>query len=624
MSIATTPSIPIPNPASQLTGPTEDTSKKTLHRSQVPRSPRASSVTPPLMVEQPSRGTMQDAGISGAERRVSLPSLNNLLNYSHTHSNVRGSLDDLRSREDVCRDTLNSGANSNIKTEQSGAPGSKSIPRALPNPVPNEVALVDPTYYDQRRESLEFLADTALNSSKSSSISGISPEAPKVVANGETTPPASTNENPQYLELIAQILVLKNSMFRNMIRWPIGETGSSALIDSIPKSELQQLLADSRKLTTVTRDLLLLKTKREPHSAEQQDERGMKNEVRSPAEKNSQTVLPGLSQVTKLEPKGSALPPIQRLPMPPPSSSNRAAPQWEGDFRQFRFPSVAQIEEASKMTSHVGPGPSYGTMQAGLSVQDGHKRNSSSHGRGGTYSVSLKPYLPQQPSLLEQKIPGQLQHTDGRGQLPPLAQPTFHGNRAYGEIPNRRQTVEGLRPSHALPPPPVFHRMSIAQPNPAFREQMQGVLHVSGTHRHVLSEPTLPTMVIAPDTSASAAAPKTPNRRKRQRRTASTSGGGIGGASAGVCLHCQERDTPEWRRGPYGNRTLCNACGLFYNKLIKKFGTKEANMVMHYRRRVFPDDRRVPDVVEVPETFVKLLDQRQDLDDKYAVVQPSS
>ena len=576
------------------------------------------------MVEQPSRGTMHDAGISGAERRVSLPSLNNLLNYSHTHSNVRGSLDDLRNVENESHDILNTGANGNIKPEGASVPGSKSIPRALPNPVhANQVVLVDPTYYDQRRESLEFLADTALNSSKSSSISGISPEAPKVAANDDTTAPISTNENPQYLELIAQILVLKNSMFRNMIRWPIGETGSSALIDSIPKSELQQLLAESRKLTTVTRDLLHLKTKREPQGSEQQDENGQKREVRSPEEKkNLQTVLPGLSQVTKLEAKGSALPPIQRLPMPPPSSTARVAPQWDGDFRQFRFPSVAQMDDASKTPSQAGPGPSYGTMQAGFSAQDGHKRNSSGHLRGGTYSVSLKPYPPQ-PSLVEQKIPAQLQHTEGRGQFPPLAQPTFHGNRAYGEIPGRRQTVEGLRPSHALPPPPVFHRMSIAQPNPQFREQMQGVLHVSGTHRHVLSEPTLPTIVMAPDASVSAATPKTPNRRKRQRRTASTSGGGIGGASAGVCLHCQERDTPEWRRGPYGNRTLCNACGLFYNKLIKKFGTKEANMVMHYRRRVFPDDRRVPDVVEVPETFIKLLDQRHDLDDKYAVLQPS-
>ncbi|KAF9510209.1 hypothetical protein BS47DRAFT_1300438, partial [Hydnum rufescens UP504] len=30
----------------------------------------------------------------------------------------------------------------------------------------------------------------------------------------------------------------------------------------------------------------------------------------------------------------------------------------------------------------------------------------------------------------------------------------------------------------------------------------------------------------------------------------------------GQCSSCGSRDTPEWRRGPDGPRTLCNACGL--------------------------------------------------------------
>ncbi|KDQ50741.1 hypothetical protein JAAARDRAFT_141497 [Jaapia argillacea MUCL 33604] len=37
-----------------------------------------------------------------------------------------------------------------------------------------------------------------------------------------------------------------------------------------------------------------------------------------------------------------------------------------------------------------------------------------------------------------------------------------------------------------------------------------------------------------------------------------------------VCLGCGATSTPEWRRGPMGPRTLCNACGLVYAKLIKK------------------------------------------------------
>lgn len=37
-----------------------------------------------------------------------------------------------------------------------------------------------------------------------------------------------------------------------------------------------------------------------------------------------------------------------------------------------------------------------------------------------------------------------------------------------------------------------------------------------------------------------------------------------------TCLGCNATSTPEWRKGPLGPRTLCNACGLVYAKLIKK------------------------------------------------------
>jgi len=36
------------------------------------------------------------------------------------------------------------------------------------------------------------------------------------------------------------------------------------------------------------------------------------------------------------------------------------------------------------------------------------------------------------------------------------------------------------------------------------------------------------------------------------------------------CLTCHAKSSPEWRRGPFGPRTLCNACGLVYIKIMKR------------------------------------------------------
>lgn len=37
------------------------------------------------------------------------------------------------------------------------------------------------------------------------------------------------------------------------------------------------------------------------------------------------------------------------------------------------------------------------------------------------------------------------------------------------------------------------------------------------------------------------------------------------------CLACSATETPEWRKGPTGPRTLCNACGLFFAKQVSLF-----------------------------------------------------
>ncbi|XP_057772320.1 GATA transcription factor 1 [Salvia miltiorrhiza] len=42
------------------------------------------------------------------------------------------------------------------------------------------------------------------------------------------------------------------------------------------------------------------------------------------------------------------------------------------------------------------------------------------------------------------------------------------------------------------------------------------------------------------------------------------SAAGGGGRMGRRCLHCQSDKTPQWRAGPMGPKTLCNACGVRY------------------------------------------------------------
>jgi hypothetical protein len=36
------------------------------------------------------------------------------------------------------------------------------------------------------------------------------------------------------------------------------------------------------------------------------------------------------------------------------------------------------------------------------------------------------------------------------------------------------------------------------------------------------------------------------------------------------CQQCGTTESPEWRRGPKGSGSLCNACGLHFAKIIKR------------------------------------------------------
>eukprot|EP01089_Gocevia_fonbrunei_P019192 TRINITY_DN6714_c0_g1_i1.p1 TRINITY_DN6714_c0_g1~~TRINITY_DN6714_c0_g1_i1.p1 ORF type:complete len:157 (+),score=5.60 TRINITY_DN6714_c0_g1_i1:112-582(+) len=41
------------------------------------------------------------------------------------------------------------------------------------------------------------------------------------------------------------------------------------------------------------------------------------------------------------------------------------------------------------------------------------------------------------------------------------------------------------------------------------------------------------------------------------------------------CKHCDTKESPEWRKGPLGRNTLCNACGLYYARILRESENRE-------------------------------------------------
>lgn len=60
------------------------------------------------------------------------------------------------------------------------------------------------------------------------------------------------------------------------------------------------------------------------------------------------------------------------------------------------------------------------------------------------------------------------------------------------------------------------------------------------------------------------------NRKKRKRRKGA-------GQLQRDCANCHTRVTPEWRRGPSGQRDLCNSCGLRWAKQMSRSGYDQSN-----------------------------------------------
>ncbi|KAK2975393.1 hypothetical protein RJ640_029266 [Escallonia rubra] len=62
-------------------------------------------------------------------------------------------------------------------------------------------------------------------------------------------------------------------------------------------------------------------------------------------------------------------------------------------------------------------------------------------------------------------------------------------------------------------------------------------------------------------------------------------GGGGGGQQPRRCTHCLSQRTPQWRAGPLGPKTLCNACGVRYKsgRLLPEYRPAKSPTFVSYK-----------------------------------------
>ncbi|TBU47529.1 hypothetical protein BD309DRAFT_988001 [Dichomitus squalens] len=120
---------------------------------------------------------------------------------------------------------------------------------------------------------------------------------------------------------------------------------------------------------------------------------------------------------------------------------------------------------------------------------------------------------------------------------------------SYRLILDTASTIQYEAPTRPSPPPEALERM--------FQAAAYGAQVLDVASKRVAPEPPRPPVDRPPEE-----AERDAGGGRQSENPPATEGQ--------TCLGCSATSTPEWRRGPMGPRTLCNACGLVYAKLIKK------------------------------------------------------
>ncbi|OJT02478.1 hypothetical protein TRAPUB_7045 [Trametes pubescens] len=135
-----------------------------------------------------------------------------------------------------------------------------------------------------------------------------------------------------------------------------------------------------------------------------------------------------------------------------------------------------------------------------------------------------------------------------------------------GEDINRKESVNGAATpaeDHPRPPKRPWEDMARDGEPPSSASYSDAPGHLSHPDEQAQSTAEQDMQIIRNKRQSSAGGAQ-PGQQKNKYRKRSRA------TPPGKCHSCNIRETPEWRRGPDGARTLCNACGLHYAKLMRK------------------------------------------------------
>lgn len=234
------------------------------------------------------------------------------------------------------------------------------------------------------------------------------------------------------------------------------------------------------------------------------------------------------------------------------------------------IPSISKVNSISSNTSNKIRLPSISELTSNKNISNSPKSTTSPNGYSSVgspneynFKYSIKPlsndYMLTNASTSAnvQKLPSPTLPYEQSNQSTPPHQPQQHPHphpqAAHHQQPPTQQPPFYYQSPIQLPPPANNSPMHSNRQSPTYYTPAYYYQHAPPQPR-AMSFQGVPATANASNGSAAAYLPEVINKPTNK------------------CHRCGTTETPEWRRGPNGVRTLCNACGLFHAKLVKRKG----------------------------------------------------